>query len=1005
MLMRSDEGAGVDCEDPVVALACLDPELDAYKECPAACRDNGEEDEDNKVVKSGDLEVTASANSSRKVVKWGVSDLDTLKFKTSEEVEITKVVLERYGYSTYESVDAVWLEDEEWNVIAEEREVNSKDVVTLSLKKDYRNVDGLLNATIVVRMNADVPAKAKVETEWNDVENECIVNGVVNKNYTTAAACEAANSEEVEGFSVGSTIGFKVTDVSSTAKNVDLWDYSPNKYDIVDYEAGWLTVSANPTVKKYNYEAKESYEIAKFKLQAGNAAVTLRGFTLENRWDLSVDEFVDKLTVTVDWKEVNGLKYNFNKDDELVISFDEVNVDIRKTATVVITAKFNGDFDEYGHTVALVVAAPNDVNAVESKTDARVEVAWHHAGAKSYAQAVADGDDWDYPVYQFNGSKVKLTNTKLGTIDAAQGAEGVVIASGEISLSETIYKGKVQVTATLENGAKYSYIDKLTLVINGEEYDSSKPNAGVYTFSNVEIDKSGKVQLKIDIANEEEVTWTIKFSKLSFVDFVYEQNKDVKVDTVGSITPSDVKIQAPSATLKNQLSTNKSVQYVAEQGGTNKVVFEGTYTAKKGDVYLNKFAIATKSKAADALKTDNEGAIPAYPFDRTFYVTIDNNLVGETEDVATTLWSNKDVTKNTDWKDFSAILVKAWQSVNVKVEADIDAVASAHAYDYTLYLRWEDENGNEPSGVGSDDLTTIKVVAKGTVTIPTASSSKNTVLKKAKNQTLATFTVKPSNDNEGLELENLFLKVTAGANTLDADDDYEVKVGGDDYTSDCSEVTGKPGIYECTVNEELPTKGLPVEVTLKDEIAWTVTLEVMGANLEVPSDSAIKTFTTKYASALVYLSSQKNEWSYTSYTLGVDKFDDNYEISDIVFGTWYQAAEGDVPYADVDEYNSINKTELTAEAYAALDANAKIKTPAHDAGCIGVLTPRGGTPEEDGDTFEFNNFEKESQTIECISYTVKWEDLSPDEKVLITTKDSANYFKVAWAAWRVFAKN
>ena len=62
MLMRSEANA-VDCDDPVVALACLDPEADMYKECPAACReDAGEDAGDNEVVKSGDLSVKATAN-------------------------------------------------------------------------------------------------------------------------------------------------------------------------------------------------------------------------------------------------------------------------------------------------------------------------------------------------------------------------------------------------------------------------------------------------------------------------------------------------------------------------------------------------------------------------------------------------------------------------------------------------------------------------------------------------------------------------------------------------------------------------------------------------------------------------------------------------------------------------------------------------------------------------------------------------------------------------------
>jgi hypothetical protein len=52
--------------------------------------------------------------------------LDTLTFKTSEDVEITKVTLERYGYSTRSDVKTVKLEDENGNTIAEGKELNSK---------------------------------------------------------------------------------------------------------------------------------------------------------------------------------------------------------------------------------------------------------------------------------------------------------------------------------------------------------------------------------------------------------------------------------------------------------------------------------------------------------------------------------------------------------------------------------------------------------------------------------------------------------------------------------------------------------------------------------------------------------------------------------------------------------------------------------------------------------------------------------------------------------------
>jgi hypothetical protein len=91
----------------------------------------------------------------------------------------------------------------------------------------------------------------------------------------------------------------------------------------------------------------------------------------------------------------------------------------------------------------------------------------------------------------------------------------------------------------------------------------------------------------------------------------------------------------------------KSVQYIT-QDSARKVVFEGTYTAKKGDIYLNKFAINT---ASDSFATHNA----SYPFVRTFYVSIDGEEVGDTDDVLVGLTT---VSDNTPAEDFSDILVK-----------------------------------------------------------------------------------------------------------------------------------------------------------------------------------------------------------------------------------------------------------------------------------------------------------------------------------------------------------
>jgi hypothetical protein len=186
--------------------------------------------------------------------------LDTLTFKTSEEVEITKVVLERYGYSSPEDVENVRLEDSNGAKVAEAKGVNSKDQVTLTIKKDYRKVDGTADWTVVVQLT---------------------------------------------GVASGSTIGFKVTDVTSSAKDVDLGKYNPHLYDIVTYDAVKVSIDSKGTSKDYNYEEGEMYEVAKIKIKANTSALEVNGFTLTNNLPstsgdkVDLKKFLDKVEVTV----------------------------------------------------------------------------------------------------------------------------------------------------------------------------------------------------------------------------------------------------------------------------------------------------------------------------------------------------------------------------------------------------------------------------------------------------------------------------------------------------------------------------------------------------------------------------------------------------------------------------------------------------------------------------------------------------------------------------------
>ncbi len=254
-----------------------------------------------------------------------------------------------------------------------------------------------------------------------------------------------------------------------------------------------------------------------------------------------------------------------------------------------------------------------------------------------------------------------------------------------------------------------------------------------------------------------------------------------------------------------------------------------------------------------------------------------------------------------------------------------------------------------------------------TITIPTASSSKNTVLLKAKNQTLATFVVKPS--GYGLNLENLVLMFDN--NGIMNPEDYRIRVAWVDYSDDYTPVYTDAGIttggYYYLINKELPTEGLTVEITLKEALTGTVTLNVLEANSDVTNYDSytapipVKIFTAKYASALVYLTSQTNEGSYTSYKLGVEKYDDDYEINNVQLWTWSNCTSWALL---TDVLNGV----------------------------------------EHGDTFEIDNTDS-TQTINCISYTVSEGDLEGTETVKISIVDSSDYFKVKGASWRVYKED
>jgi hypothetical protein len=137
----------------------------------------------------------------------------------------------------------------------------------------------------------------------------------------------------------------------------------------------------------------------------------------------------------------------------------------------------------------------------------------------------------------------------------------------------------------------------MRLLIGGDEYTASRDslnwasNTGgtaVFTFNNVEIEKSGKVQILIDIEDDDtfqggSITLKPSISKNSFtgsVRYTDARRSNVKQSEVkGSISfASKITIQPSKASLTNTLS--KRVEFT-KNDSSRKTVFDGVYTAKK----------------------------------------------------------------------------------------------------------------------------------------------------------------------------------------------------------------------------------------------------------------------------------------------------------------------------------------------------------------------------------------------------------------------------------------
>lgn len=772
----------------------------------------------NGVVKAGDLKISATAATNRRLVDGAVNDLDTIKFEASENITLDRIVLERFGYSNADAISGVWLENAEGQRVTNDRSVNSKDEVVLSFNRDYRTFGKTADLTLVVQ----------------------VASGSANK-----------------------TIGFKVKSVESSAKNLDISSYTPFTYDVVKYDGTKVAVTLKGSDRKYNYAEGKLYEVARLQVKPATSNVDVHGFTLVNTGNLDLPRYLDKVEVLADGKAVSNLKFSTNRDDHLVVSFDALSVERGKNVNFVVNASLK-NFDKFGEKINLIPVDASSINAVEAKTRSRVTTTEDSFAGKG-------------KTYTFQGSEVRLTNTRLtSTVDAAAGSNDVVVASGRVELSAPI------VLKSFDISVDGTGLDTLSINVDGRSIEGKRNDTHtVFTFSNIDIEKSGTIQFVASLDTNATYNRTLSFTPASFDKTRFENAKyddsrnGVKDNVVGSISFSKLKVQPAKGSLSKSIS--KDVEFVTRETAT-KTVFEGTYTAQKQDVILKSFALTGNHALASEENL-------------TLRVLIDG------KEVASTDLSNSTATSKEEFFN-SDVVVEKGKSVSVKVTAEgylvKDAAGTPNTYTYNFGLYGEDRDGTT-AGNATSSFVAIKKVDSASVTVSDADrANRSNVVLKGSNITLGKFIVKSSNSANEATVNSLNFTLKKDGNAVDFSNDIDSKIELRVNGSAATDLTGNANglITGFNLNETID-KQVEVEVVAKNTLdAGNYELTFNDVNLKPVTRKVNK----KVVDTLVRVVKMENINGDTRYTLAVDKYESDKDASNLKFK--YKKADGTVVTTD-----------------------------------------------------------------------------------------------------------
>jgi hypothetical protein len=656
------EGTDV-CKDPLVMLACtVDPESSS---CPAACK-SGSGSDDKPVNPSdrpdaaGDLEISIADYSTtiKSVPMKGTIIFNSLGLSSSENITLYGINLAKEGLSATKAAKSVWFE---------------RNGIRISSKGNV-NTDG----TVAITFNNGLQIK---KSESIDL----------------VVQLDAA---------AGAEVAFRITDIDSSAKNLNIKNKITSTYRTADYTVAELTFYKRGTNAEYKMGEQSTSLLGEFEVT--NVADTGH----KDDRAVKVQSLVLKQNGTADLTNLKNIKVY--RDSKVVSS--DVTVD-SKNMTIVLN-----DVIEHGRKAIYSIEA--EVTYVDQATDTYIfalnkqEDLVAVENSSNFRTTTKDGTTTDRTLatYSVKGGKILLTS-KSGfatNVDAGKGYTDVVIAEGTLTVTEPIALNKLTLTVTTGGAQLSDTLSRITIEIGGSRYVGDIDNNGVKFDTEFYINKTSTVRLLANISNNATGNAWFQLQAIRGNTFNggWFQNSDTNMttanDIAGIITPAKVTVK--DSTFNIVKSSNKSQVTMVKNDPASFVFYEGTITNKvASSLTLNTITLSGK--------VEQQGATSPLAGSDNVYFTLTAN--GKT--VSNTFSSEGKINFNS-----LGVVLKNGESATIKIEA-APVLSNTGLLAFQIEAEATDVQGNTVKAPASF-ATNILITEKGDATPSTSNAIKNTLI-------------------------------------------------------------------------------------------------------------------------------------------------------------------------------------------------------------------------------------------------------------------------------------